>query len=235
MRGDADEQADVDVGALVAGAAEDDGAQAGRDGVAEGVQRHGRGGVVVFALRVEVFVHGGVASWRGAVRGAGRPAGGREDRDGLVERGLGVQGRVEGEVGPGKGGARVEGEVEAGEVLHAEFGKGLQQEVQRPFRRGLGEETAVGCAGELGARVRGRAAEDLEVEDLEGAFGIDTRLGKAESDLFLIESPFLRRGVAGGIQQELRLEAALVEDGQFGGRRGRAALDVGELDAVFAC
>ena len=68
MAGVADEEANVDVGAFVAGAGEDDGAKAGRYSGAEGGEGDGGGGFVVFALGAEGFVVGGVAGGDGFLR-----------------------------------------------------------------------------------------------------------------------------------------------------------------------
>jgi len=67
----ADKEADVDVGAFVAGAGEDDGAEAGGNGGAEGGgEGDGGAGFIIFALGVEGLVVGGVASGDGFLRGS---------------------------------------------------------------------------------------------------------------------------------------------------------------------
>ena len=45
-------------------------------------------------------------------------------------------------------------------MLHAVVGEGLEEQHQGLLSRGLGEEAAVGCRGELGAWVLGRRAQD---------------------------------------------------------------------------
>ena len=50
--------------------------------------------------------------------------------------------------------------MEAREVLHAVLGECLEEQQQRLFGGGLGEEPAVGRGGELGAWIRGGRAEN---------------------------------------------------------------------------
>jgi hypothetical protein len=79
----------------------------------------------------------------------------------------------------------------------------------------------------------GLSPPTLEGQELKsrlwGAGGLQT-----VPDLRFVESPFLRRRVARGVEEQLALKAPAVEDGKFGGRWWWMALGSRHPDTVLA-
>jgi hypothetical protein len=73
----------------------------------------------------------------------------------------------------------------------------------------------------------------LKVQKLKGRLW-DACRSETIANLLFVKLPFLRRGIAGGIEKKLCLESTTVKDGEFGRGRWWVAFYSRQPDTVFA-